>query len=119
MAASRDVDLNLPSPAPVMTQPATLLKDASMRQGATAAVPAAGDMRALLDRLAALLTFAAILGYVLVQKLAHPGVLNLATGVNTFFEQYRLHEPVFLALMAAFAIAAAVFRPPYQFSFGL
>jgi hypothetical protein len=91
-----------------MTQPVALLKDASMRQGATAAVPAAGDMRVLLDRLAALLTLAAILGYVLVQKLAVPGVLNLATGVNTFFEQYRLHEPIFLALMAAFASAAAV-----------
>ena len=91
-----------------MTQPAALLKDASMRQGATAAVPTAGDMRALLDRLAALLTLAAILGYVVVQRLAVPGVLNPATGVNTFFEQYRRHEPIFLALMAAFAIAAAV-----------
>jgi len=35
-------------------------------------------------------------------------VLNPGAGVNTFFEQYRRHEPLFLVLTAVFAIAFAV-----------
>jgi hypothetical protein len=63
---------------------------------------------ALLDRIAALLAVAGILGVVIVGRIGLPGVLNPGTGINTFFVQYYLHEPVFLAIMAAFAIATAV-----------
>jgi hypothetical protein len=76
-----------------------------MRQGAT---PEDDSARRGLDRIAALFALFAVLGPLTVSRIGHPGVLNPGTGVNTFFEQYRRHEPVFLALMAAFAIGFAI-----------
>ena len=80
-----------------------------MRDGAT---PAQRSLpmgpRALLDRIAALLAVSGILGVLIVDRIGRPGVLNAGTGINTFFEQYRRHEPVFLALMAVFAVAVAI-----------
>src|SRR5690348_13566550 len=84
---------------------AQLPQDASVTQGATA--PAEAPRKAL-GQLAALFALFLVLGPVVVARIGVPGVLNPGTGVNTFFEQYRRHEPVFLALMAAFAVVAAV-----------
>ena len=64
--------------------------------------------RKRLDAIAAFFALLLILGPLTVSRVAYPGVLNPGTGVNTFFEQYRRHEPVFLALMAVFAIVFAV-----------
>ena len=76
-----------------------------MIPGATPDAPAA---RAGLARIAALCTLFVALGPLTIRRIAHPGVLNPGTGVNTFFEQYRRHEPVFLVLLAVFAIGCAV-----------
>jgi hypothetical protein len=65
-------------------------------------------VRAGLERIAALFALVVALGPLVVDQLGRPGVLNPGTGVNTFFEQYRRHEPVFLVLMATFAIAFVV-----------
>jgi hypothetical protein len=61
-----------------------------------------------LDCIAALFVIFLIVSPLIAIELAQPGLLNLARGVNTFFEQYRRHETVFLAIMAAFAVGAAV-----------
>ena len=79
-----------------------------MRHGATDSGPIAAGEKQWLGRLAALVVLLGVLGLVIIDRIGHPGVLNAATGTNMFFEQYRRHEPVFLALMAAFAIATAV-----------
>jgi hypothetical protein len=76
-----------------------------MTRGAT------GDLaiaRRGLDRIAALFALFLVLGPVIIARIGRPGVLNAGTGVNTFFEQYRRHEPIFLALMASFAIGTAI-----------
>jgi hypothetical protein len=62
----------------------------------------------LLDRIAFVFLSLCAAGYLIVQRIGLPGVLNPGMGVNTFFEQYRRHEPVFLVLVAAFALAAAI-----------
>jgi hypothetical protein len=82
-----------------------LPQDASTTPGATDRLTSA---RAILDRIAILLSLSAVLGVLIVGRVAIVGLLNLAAGVNTFFEQYRRHEPVFLALMAIFALATAL-----------
>jgi len=64
--------------------------------------------RKRLDLIAAFFALLLVLGPLTISRLAYPGVLNPGTGVNTFFEQYRRHEPVFLLLMALFAIVFAV-----------
>ena len=74
-------------------------------QGAT---PDAAGTRKGLERIAALCTLFVALGPLTIRRIGHPGVLNPGTGVNTFFEQYRRHEPVFLVLLALFAIGCAV-----------
>ena len=61
-----------------------------------------------LSRIAALLVLFALLGPLTIREIALPGVLHVGTGVSTFFEQYRRHEPIFLALMAVFATGVAV-----------
>ena len=76
-----------------------------MTQGATGSALVA---RTGLDRIATLCALFLLLGPVVVSRIGQPGVLNPGTGVNTFFEQYRRHEPVFLVLLAAFAITCAV-----------
>jgi len=58
--------------------------------------------------IAALFALFVLLGPVIVGRIGHPGVLSPGAGVNTFFEQYRRHEPIFLALTAVFAIGMAV-----------
>ena len=88
-----------------MTDTVRLPQDAPITRGATRGD---GSAHARLDRLAALLALFVALGPLIVNRIGFPGVLNPGTGVNTFFVQYHLHEPVFLALMAAFAIAFAV-----------
>jgi hypothetical protein len=76
-----------------------------MMRGAT---PDTSTVRTGLDRIAALCTLFVALGPLTVRRIAQPGVLNPGTGVNTFFEQYRRHEPVFLVVMALFAVGLAV-----------
>ena len=76
-----------------------------MMQGAT---PDAAGTRKGLERIAALCTLFVALGPLTISRIGRPGVLNPGTGVNTFFEQYRRHEPVFLVLLALFAIGCAV-----------
>jgi hypothetical protein len=88
-----------------MTDPVRLSQDASITRGATRD---GGSAQTRLDRIAALLALFAALGPLIVSRVGRPGVLNPGTGVNTFFEQYRRHEPVFLVITAAFAIAFAV-----------
>jgi len=88
-----------------MTDTIRLPQDAPIARGATRD---GGSAHARLDRLAALLALFVAVGPLIVSRIGLPGVLNPGTGVNTFFEQYRRHEPVFLVLMAAFAIAFAV-----------
>ena len=61
-----------------------------------------------LDRIAILMAVLCASGLAIVRRIGVGGVLNRGTGVNTFFEQYRRHEPVFLALMAIFALGAAL-----------
>jgi hypothetical protein len=77
-----------------------------MRRGATSD---AGAEWINFARIAALLALLAVVGPLIVWRIGRPGVLQLGTGINTFFEQYRRHEPIFLALMAIFAIGAALF----------
>jgi hypothetical protein len=102
------VTRRFPAPCPpVMSATERLTQDASMTPGATRTADAAHAMRVLLDRIVVLLTIAAVLGVVLVGRIGRAGVLNPGKGVNTFFEQYRRHEPVFLALMVIFALVTA------------
>lgn len=61
-----------------------------------------------LGRIAGLFVLLLVLGPLIVNRIGLPGVLNPGTGVNTFFEQYRRHELVFLALMAVFSVTIAV-----------
>ena len=77
-----------------------------MRDGATADARDGAEARARLDRIAALLAALGMLGGLIISRIGQPRVPN--AGINTFFEQYRRHEPIFLALMAVFAIATAV-----------
>jgi hypothetical protein len=76
-----------------------------MRPDATRDVAAT---RRGLGRIAGLFVLLLVVGPLIVSRIGLPGVLNPGTGVNTFFEQYRRHEPVFLALMALFAVAVAL-----------
>jgi hypothetical protein len=76
-----------------------------MRPDATRDVAAT---RKGLGGIAGLFVLLLVLGPLIVNRIALPGVLNPGTGVNTFFEQYRRHEPVFLALMALFAVGVAL-----------
>jgi len=84
---------------------ARLPQDASMMQGATRARV---SLHSGLDRIATLFALFVVLGPLVVSRIGLPGVLHLGTGTNTFFVQYRRHEPVFLVLMALFAVATAV-----------
>lgn len=68
-----------------------------------------GATHARLDRIAAALALFGVLGPLIVSQIGQPGVLNPAGGTNVFFVLYREHEPVFLALMVAFAIGVAVY----------
>ena len=79
-----------------------------MNHGATEPRTDTGSPQGWLDRIAFLLVVLGIFGVVAVGRIGRPGMLNPGTGTNTFFEQYRLHEPMFLAIMALFAVATAV-----------
>ena len=76
-----------------------------MRPSATSEVT---DARGTLDRITVLFVLLLCLGPVIVSRIGVPGLLNPGTGVNTFFVQYREHEPIFLALLGAFLVAVAV-----------
>ncbi|HEX6050300.1 MAG TPA: hypothetical protein VFZ21_13555 [Gemmatimonadaceae bacterium] len=76
-----------------------------MRPGATRSETAPARW---LDRIAALFALFLVVSPLIASDLAIPGLLNMARGVNTFLEQYKRHEPVFLAIMALFAIGAAL-----------
>jgi hypothetical protein len=91
-----------------MTEPPGLVQDASVMQGATGAVNASRAAVDLADRTAVVIALLCVAGVAIVGRIGRAGVLNPGTGVNTFFEQYHRHEPVFLALMAVFAIVVAV-----------
>jgi hypothetical protein len=82
-----------------------LTQDAPMRPGAT---NIEHPLRADLARITVLLMLFVVLGPLTVWRIGRPGVLQEGTGVNTFFEQYRRHEPLFLALMAVFALGVTL-----------
>ena len=102
------MDVAEPSLVLAMTEASASLQDASMTHGATDHARATRAVLGALDRVAVLLTLMGVAGVLIVARIGLPGVLNPGTGANTFFVQYRRHEPIFLALMAVFGIAAAL-----------
>lgn len=76
-----------------------------MRDGATHEVQPARDM---LSRIALAFMLFAAAGRLLAGLIGIPGLLHIGAGTNTFFVQYLRHEPPFLVLFAAFALAAAI-----------
>ena len=63
-----------------------------------------GEARRTLERLVVLFALALLLGPLINARIGIPGLLKAGPGTNTFFVQYRQHEPIFLGLLAAFLI---------------
>jgi hypothetical protein len=61
----------------------------------------------MLDRVVILFVVALLLGPLINARIGVPGLLQPGSGTNTFFVQYREHEPIFLGLLAAFLVLTA------------
>jgi hypothetical protein len=64
--------------------------------------------RGTIDRVVVLFALAMLLGPLINSRIGIPGLFHRGGGTNTFFVQYRAHEPIFLGLLVAFLVGVAL-----------